>query len=159
MIVYHGSYCKVDNPNISFSREALDFGKGFYTTSIKQQAISWTDRFKRRGKDGYLNIYDLEIEEAKEKYKVKVFESYNIEWLDFILQCRDGSSIYLEYDMIIGGIADDRVYNTIELYQEKLINKEEALKRLKYYKPNEQICIVNQEIINKHLNFRNAEVL
>jgi len=159
MIVYHGSYCKVDCPNISFSREALDFGKGFYTTSIKQQAISWTDRFKRKGKDGYLNIYNLEIEETKERYKVKIFESYNIEWLDFILQCRDGSSIYLEYDMIIGGIADDRVYNTIELYQEKLINKEEALKRLKFYKPNEQICIVNQEIIDEYLKFENAEVL
>ncbi len=71
MIVYHGSYCKVDNPNISFSREALDFGKGFYVTSIKQQAISWTDRFKRRGKDGYLNIYNLQIEKLRKDIKLK----------------------------------------------------------------------------------------
>lgn len=52
MIVYHGSYCLVQNPNISFSREALDFGKGFYVTGIKEQAVNWTTKFKRRGKKG-----------------------------------------------------------------------------------------------------------
>lgn len=55
--------------------------------------------------------------------------------------------------MIIGGIADDRVYNTMELYEDNLISKEEALKRLKYYKPNNQICIVNQDIIDKVLKY------
>lgn len=27
MIVYHGSYCVVKMPNITFSRDSLDFGK------------------------------------------------------------------------------------------------------------------------------------
>lgn len=154
MIVYHGSYCIVDNPHISFSRSALDFGNGFYITEIKEQATSWTNKFKRRGKSGYLNIYNLEIDKVREIYKVKEFLSYDIEWLEFILECRSGSNIYLEYDMIIGGIADDRVYNTIELYQDNLIGKDEALKRLQYYKPNQQICIINQEIINRHLKYQ-----
>jgi hypothetical protein len=65
----------------------------------------------------------------------------------------------LENDIIIGGIADDRVYNTIELYEDNLINKEEALKRLRYYKPNNQICIVNQEIIDKYLNYEESKVV
>lgn len=55
MIVYHGSYCLVDNPHVSFSRDALDFGKEFYVTGIKEQAINWTSKFKRRGKKEYLN--------------------------------------------------------------------------------------------------------
>ncbi|WP_428865675.1 DUF3990 domain-containing protein [Clostridium sediminicola] len=55
---------------------------------------------------------------------------------------------------MIGGIADDRVYNTIELYKDSLIDKGEALKRLQYYKPDHQICIVNQEIINKYLKYK-----
>lgn len=55
--------------------------------------------------------------------------------------------------MIIGGIADDRIYNTIELYKDNLIGKDEALKRLQYYKPNHQICIINQEIIDKYLKY------
>lgn len=156
MIVYHGSYCLVDNPHVSFSRDALDFGKGFYVTGIEKQAINWTSKFTRRGKKGYLNIYTLPIEKIKQDYKVKEFLSYDIEWLDFILECRSGSDIYLNYNMIIGGIADDRVYNTIELYKDQLIGKDEALKRLQYYKPNHQICIINQEIINRYLKYEES---
>lgn len=154
MIVYHGSYCLVDNPHISFSRDALDFGKGFYVTAIEEQAVNWTSKFKRRGKKGCLNMYMLSVEDIKGNYKVKEFLSYDIEWLDFILECREGSNIYLSYDMIIGGIADDRVYNTIELYKDDLIGKDEALKRLQFYKPNHQICIINQEIIDKYLKYK-----
>lgn len=82
-----------------------------------------------------------------------------MEWLDFILQCRNGSDVYLNYDIIIGGIADDQVYNTIELYEFDLITKDEALKRLKYHKPNNQICITNQEILDKYLEFKKCEVI
>jgi hypothetical protein len=154
LIVYHGSYCIVDSPHVSFSRDALDFGKGFYVTSIKDQAISWTNRFKRRGKSGYLNTYSLEVDKINKEYKVKVFSSYDTHWLEFILECREGNNNYLNYDMIIGGIADDKVYNTIELYQDNLIGKEEALRRLEYHKPNHQICIVNQEVIDKYLIYK-----
>lgn len=153
MIVYHGSYCIVDKPQVSFSRDALDFGNGFYVTEIEEQAINWTNKFKRRGKNGYLNCYNLEIENVKRIYKIREFLSYDVEWLDFILECRAGNNIYLEYDMIIGGIADDRVYNTIELYQDHLIEKDEALIKLQYYKPNGQICIINQDIINRYLKY------
>lgn len=157
MIVYHGSYCVVKMPNITFSRDSLDFGKGFYVTSIKTQAINWTERFKKRGKKAYLNSYSLDIDKLKENCKVKIFNSYNLEWLDLIIECRNMSDIYMKYDIIIGGIADDKIYNTIELYQDNLIEKDEALKRLKYYKPNEQICITNQNVIDKYLKFRYEE--
>lgn len=157
MIVYHGSYCVVKMPNITFSRDSLDFGKGFNVTSIKTQAINWTERFKKRGKKAYLNSYSLDIDKLKENCKVKIFNSYNLEWLDFIIECRNMSDIYMKYDIIIGGIADDKIYNTIELYQDNLIEKDEALKRLKYYKPNEQICITNQNVIDKYLKFRYEE--
>ena len=157
MIVYHGSYCIVDNPHISFSRDALDFGKGFYITEIKEQAVNWTSKFKKRGKNGYLNIYKFDISKVVENYKVKEFLSYDLEWLDFILDCRAGSHIYLEYDIVVDGIADDRVYNTIELYQDRLIEKDEALKRLQYYKPNQQICIINQEIIDKYIKYEESK--
>ena len=40
MILYHGSYVEVSNPDLSYSRENLDFGKGFYTTTIYEQAKS-----------------------------------------------------------------------------------------------------------------------
>ena len=112
-----------------------------------------------RGKKSYVNIYNLELATIKEKYKLNEYLTYSEEWLDFILAYRGESDVYLENDIIIGGIADDRVYNTIELYEDNLINKEEALKRLRYYKPNNQICIVNQEVTDKHLNYRESKVV
>lgn len=157
MVVYHGSYCIVSKPNIAFSREALDFGKGFYVTDIKEQAINWTNRFKLKGQQGIVNIYELNISEVNKNFNVKIFEHYDNEWLDFILDCRSGSEIFKKFDVLIGGIADDRVYNTMELYEDKLISKEEALKRLKFYKPNNQICIVNQDVIDKYLKFNESQ--
>ena len=157
MIVYHGSYCIVDKPDIRYSREALDFGRGFYITNIKEQTINWSKKFKIRGKESYLNSYELDLDRAENNHKIKKFENYDNEWLDFILECRNGSDIYKNYDVLIGGIADDRVYNTMELYIDNLISKEEALKRLRFYRPNNQICIVNQTVIDSYLKFVKAE--
>lgn len=44
MIVYHGSNCIVDHPDIYHSFHNLDFGKGFYATSNRQQAERWARR-------------------------------------------------------------------------------------------------------------------
>ena len=41
MILYHGSNVKVPYPDILFSRKEVDFGPGFYTTPIRQQAVDW----------------------------------------------------------------------------------------------------------------------
>lgn len=154
MEVYHGSYCVVNKPSVLFSRDALDFGKGFYVTSIMEQAENWCKRFKIKFNKAYINKYVFNIEEVKVNYKIKEFKYYDNEWIDFILECRNGSDIFNQYDVIIGGIADDKVYNTIELFQDKLIDKKEALKRLKYYKPNNQICIINQRVVEKYLEFK-----
>ncbi len=59
--------------------------------------------------------------------------------------------------IVIGGVANDRVFNTIELYFEGLIEQGEAIKRLRYEKPNLQICIRNQKIIEQYLRFVESE--
>lgn len=98
MIVYHGSYCLVDRPNVSFSRDDLDFGKGFYVTEIQEQAINWAAKFKKRGKSAYINVYNLDIDSINETFRVKKFLNYDLEWLDFILDCRAGNENYLKYE-------------------------------------------------------------
>ncbi len=158
MIVYHGSYCVVKYPDIAHSRDNLDFGKGFYLTDIRQQAEAWTERYARNNKSPILNIYDFDFEVVKKNYTVKVFEQHNEDWLDYIISCRSGKQPMI-YDVIIGGIADDRVYDTIELYFDNLIDKKEAIHRLMYHKPNNQICISNQEITETHLTFLSSEVV
>lgn len=57
MILYHGSFVVVAQPDLLHSRPNVDFGKGFYVTPIYEQAEKWCNRFKRRGKDGIVSRY------------------------------------------------------------------------------------------------------
>jgi hypothetical protein len=153
MKLYHGSKDIVDKPLVSYGRDNLDFGKGFYTTSVQAQAEKWVQRFILLGHKGYINVYDYDETKARTKYRYKNFPEYNEEWLNFILACRNGSKIYQDYDIIEGGIANDKVFNTVELYFQNLIDKETALSRLKYEKPNNQICFINQKVQDAVLHF------
>ena len=89
MILYHGSYLEVSKPDLSYSRNNLDFGRGFYTTTIYDQAKKWCDKFKRNNKKGIVSYYTLDTD-AYNSLKIKVFNSYDEEWIDFILACRNG---------------------------------------------------------------------
>ena len=41
---------------------------------------------------------------------------------DFILACRNGEDRW-EYDIVIGGAANDKVFNTIEVYLDQLLTR------------------------------------
>lgn len=155
MILYHGSYLEVKEPDLQHSRPNVDFGRGFYTTPILEQAIKWCGKFKRRGKNGILSRYTFD-EAAYDEIKMLRFDSYSEEWLDFILTCRSGEDA-TDYDMVIGGVANDKVFNTVELYFERLIGKVEAINRLRYEKPNLQICFRTQAVMDKYLRFEGSE--
>lgn len=155
MILYHGSYVEVNKPDLSYSRINVDFGCGFYTTPLYEQALKWCGKFKRRGQDGIISKYELD-EAVFSNKNILRFESYSEEWLDFILNCRRGNDA-TDYDVVIGGVANDRVFNTVELYFDGLIDKKEALKRLQYEKPNLQVCLRTQEVLNQYLTFEGSE--
>ncbi|MCI6537972.1 MAG: DUF3990 domain-containing protein [Lachnospiraceae bacterium] len=147
MKVYHGSWLEISNPDLEHSRMDVDFGKGFYTTLIWEQAVKCCGKFKRRGKKGIVSVYDFD-ETTCQNLKILKFESYSEEWLDFILRCRrkmDDSS----YDIVMGGVANDKVFNTVELYFDQLIDKREAINRLRYEKPNMQICFRTEAALSK----------
>ena len=74
------------------------------------------------------------------------FESYSEEWLDFILNCRRESD-NTDYDLVIGGVANDKVFNTVELYFDGLIDKKEAISRLQYEKPNLQLAFRTEKAL------------
>ena len=155
MRLYHASTLRIEKPDVLHSRDKLDFGRGFYLTSMREQAIRYSERFTRRGKDAFINEYELD-EEIPE-YTIKTFESYDEEWLDYVTLCRRGDITAPKYDAVSGGVANDRVFNTVDLYFAGLITKEEALGRLKYEKPNHQLCILNGEMLDRHLHFIKAE--
>ncbi|MBQ2678000.1 MAG: DUF3990 domain-containing protein [Firmicutes bacterium] len=154
MILYHGSFMKVEKPDLLHSRNNVDFGKGFYTTPIYDQAESWCGKFIRRGREGIISRYQFDETECGD-LKILRFESYSEEWLDFILSCRSGKDTS-DYDIVSGGVANDRVFNTVELYFEQLIDKAEAIKRLRYEKPNMQIAFRSEAAL-ACLHFEGSE--
>jgi hypothetical protein len=155
MILYHGSYVEINKPDINHSRKNVDFGKGFYTTPIYEQAIKWCGKFKRRGKNGIVSSYSFD-ENAYSELIVLRFDSYSEEWLDFILTCRSGMDTS-NYDIVIGGVANDKVFNTVELYFDHLIDKTEAISRLRYEKPNLQVCFRTDISLEKYLRFEGSK--
>ena len=133
MLLYHGSKVIVESPEIRVQKYNKDFYFGFYCTLLPEQAIRWATRFDGVG---YLNEY---LYTPDESLKVKRFPEMTEEWLDFILTCRSGHDAS-DYDIVAGGVANDKVFNTVELYFDGLIDKAEAISRLRYEKPNLQLC-------------------
>ena len=156
MILYHGSYIEISHPDLQHSRDNVDFGKGFYTTPIYEQALKWCGKFKRKQKNGVVSRYQFN-EKDMNKLKVIEFNTYSEEWLDFVLECRRGKDT-TDYDIVIGGVANDKVFNTVELYFDGLIDKKEALKRLKFEKPNSQVCFRTKKAI-ECLRFEGSELV
>lgn len=147
MILYHGSYIEIPSPDLKHSRQDVDFGRGFYTTPLYEQAEKWCKKFQRQGKDGIISRYEFD-ESDLSSLKILKFDSYSESWLDFILSCRKGKDDS-DYDIVSGGVANDKVFNTIELYFDSLIDKTEAIKRLRYEKPNFQICFRSELALEK----------
>ena len=155
MIVYHSSFTIITNPDVKYSRNKTDFSKGFYLTTNKDQAKVWAKRRISDYEISYINEYELNEKELK-KLKVLKFNSYDKKWLDFVCKCRVNQDDS-DYDVVIGPVADDKVYDTINLYFERLININEAIKRLKKKEANNQICIRNNEAIDLLLTFVKGE--
>ena len=155
MKLYHSSNLIVEHPDILHSRKYLDFGRGFYLTSIYEQAVRYAQRFKRRGQEAWLNVYDFSMNEET-KWKILRFDSYDKQWLDFVAQCRDGQDVG-EYDMVIGGIANDRVIITLDRYFAGEISQEDTLGILKYENPNIQYCIRSEKMLKECLAYIKSE--
>ena len=85
MEVYHASMVRVERPDVYNSRKFLDFGQGFYVTTLKDQAVKYAQRFIRRGKEAWLNIYELDEDFMSSSFIISEFEKYDANWLDFVV--------------------------------------------------------------------------
>lgn len=77
----------------------------------------------------------------------------------FYFSSRKGGSPWQEFDVVEGGVANDRVIDTVEDFMAGIITVEQALGQLKYKKINHQICILNQEVLDKCLKFVKYEII
>ena len=155
--LYHGSNVEVSTPLAKIGRKNLDFGRGFYLTSIRKQATDWANIIAmRKGREakGVVSVYHFDKTKAIEDgFTFKIFDSYDTEWLEYVVNCRKGKNVYAKFDVVEGGVANDSVIDTVEDYEKGIITAEQALGLLRYKKVNHQICILNQEVIDRYLTF------
>ncbi len=161
MILYHGSYTQIENPKIFFQEKGRDFGFGFYTTSIKEQAERWAVRVARlyakqteKEEIAIVNIYEFD-EKLARNLKTKAFANPDSEWLDFVVRCRSDLNFKHGFDIVSGKIADDKVGETVEYVLAGIMRKEDAVERLKFEKINNQTCFCTDEAL-KMLHFKES---
>ena len=145
MTVYHGGYQPVPVPEIHIGRNTKDFGNGFYCTVIKEQAQRWAKRYNTK----IVSIYDVKFSSS-----LKIKEFMTDEWLDFIVDCRNGKTHM--YDIVIGAMADDQIYNYISDYVEGTITREQFWTLAKFKYPTHQINFCTNVAL-KCLEYRGYE--
>ena len=158
MILYHGSNVIVKEPKIIKTEIGRDFGFGFYTTDIKEQAIRWARRKAKiaHNKDennssAIVSIYEFD-ENNYINLKCKHFPTPSAEWLDMICKCRSNISFTHDFDIVTGKIANDNVGETVTYVMQGIMRREDAIERLKFEEINNQICFNSNRTL-KLLNF------
>ena len=142
MKLYHGSNIEVKNPKILTSARVGDFGRGFYTTSSLGQARRWAQiRAKQEDvQSGIVTVFEVPdtIFENSE-LRIKTFEKADEEWLDFVLENRKNTEFEHGFDLVVGPVADDRVYVCLNMLEDGLADRETVIKKLKTYVLADQI--------------------
>ena len=122
LTVYHTGFAEIRTPDLLIGRKNADFGQGFYLSDDLTFAVRWAK--SRKDADCVLNEYRL----ALDGLRVKQF-SRDREWYDYIFANRAGYPDTLtEYDLVIGPIACDTVYDTWGILTSGVIGKNLALK-------------------------------
>ena len=147
LTVYHGGYQSIQTPEIRIGRNTKDFGPGFYCTVIKEQAERWARRYRTK----IVSIYDVRLDSS---LKINEFKEMTDEWLDFIIACRSGKQH--DYDLVIGAMADDQIYNFISDYMDGVITREQFWVLAKFKYPTHQINFCTPEAL-KCLEYRGHE--
>lgn len=154
--LYHGATVRVEKPSVSVGRSELDFGPGFYLTGDRDQAEKWarTKASRKKNCKACLNVYSFDTDAfSTARFRIKHFDSYNAEWLDFIAFSRKDAQPWNDLDWIEGGIANDSVISTVDAYVDGFINASQALDQLVNEELRHQVCIRHQDIIDGFLKF------
>lgn len=156
LLLFHGTVAEFDEIVLEKSYNRRDFGRGFYTTLLEQQAKEWGYRLSLREKKPVYYVYQYVFTEA-ETLKIKRFDSLDKEWLEFIKENRSKGGTQHDNDIVIGPVADDNTMETVQLYIAGILTADEAMNRLKYSKVNNQVSFHTEKAL-KYLKFLGRKV-
>lgn len=144
MILYHGSNVEINVINFQKCKPYKDFGKGFYLTSLKHQAIRMAEnRAALFGGNTVVTIYEVDDDiMCKPDLNTRIFDMKpSIEWARFIVNNRNREfkditsldcNVDAKYDIVLGPVADDAVAATIRRFMGDKLDEDGLRKRLTY---------------------------
>jgi hypothetical protein len=146
VILYHGSNQEFNKVDLTKSKDRRDFGRGFYTTTIREQALQWGYNIFNRFGGENIFLYEFEFLPSSD-LQFKQFSEISDEWFDFILKNRTLGGIQHNYDYVQGPVANDKTVLTISGFIDGLYSKEEAMRRLRYSKTNDQVSFHTERAV------------
>ena len=138
LILYHGSNHDFDMIDLSKSKDKRDFGTGFYTTTLREQAEGWAKAVFERYKGEGIFVYEMEFTHTG-GLSIKKFDYLSEEWLAMVQKNRTLGGIQHNYDIVQGPVANDKTARTIGLFIAGIIDSITAIERLKTNKVNDQV--------------------
>ena len=147
--LYHGSNVEVKKPSLRMGRKRTDFGRGFYTTTQKEQAEHWTSIKLDRAKRGRKIVSVYEVDETlltNPELKKRDFNGPDEDWLNFVVNCRKG--VEHDYDFVFGPVANDKVFTVVNLYESGVLDAPAAIAELKAYKTYNQLSFHSQWVLD-----------
>ena len=155
MILYHGTNLTITEINLEKCRPHKDFGRGFYLTTIEEQAEKMAVRVSRLfGGEPVVNVYSFD-EAFLENGELSVlkFDVPSVEWALFVTNNRtdknDGSNnLDLKYDVVIGPVADDDLSLLFNLFTEGYIDETALMNGMKFKKLSNQYSFHTEKAIN-----------
>jgi hypothetical protein len=145
MTVFHGSNVDFDKVSLDFAKGRRDFGRGFYTTTIRGQAEEWARDLCLRYKAGNAFLYTFEF--TRVDLNCKLFDGISEEWLRFIIRNRTRDGVQHNYDIVQGPVANDRIFPTITLFLNGRYDIEYTLKQLSFFRPNDQLSVHSEKAL------------
>ena len=145
--VYHSSFSIIEKPDIFHGRTNADFGQGFYVSRNKDFSLRWAKA--RKNETSYINVYELDTNELNILHLQR-----DENWFSYIFDNRNRvNDLYKDYDLIIGPIANDTIYDTFGIITSGILSKQEAMKLLMIGPSYEQIVLKSKKAAD-HLEFR-----
>ena len=165
--LYHGTIDRIPLIDVTKGKPRKDFGRGFYMALNAQQAIGMMHKKRReflkrqprvKPEEVIERLYQIRLNpNAEQSLKIKVFDRTDMEWLDFILMCRENISERLhDYDIVVGATADDDTMVALKLYRNGAYGdvgsigaKETLLRVLEPYNLGIQCCLCTQKAVDE----------
>lgn len=159
MILYHGSVFEVRKPLIRLGRDNTDFGKGFYTTTNKEQAEHWAKIKQDRtsANKAVVSVYEIDDFVLKDlSLKIREFNGVDEAWLYFVVNCR--KAIQHDFDMVFGPVANDNVFATVNLFESGVLDAPAAIAQLRAYKTYDQLSFHTERVVTTLKYVRSYDV-